>query len=144
MPAPPAHLDECVDHALAAVLRRRGFTATSALEQGRANVGFSDPDQLMFATEGDMVLLSHNERRFRALSADHQRRGRAHGGIIILPAGMTLDRLTVRAAMMLDWLGTMPDHRSRLFKWGHLQALLEQGFRLEGYGAEEVRLALAR
>ena len=38
----------------------------------------------------------------------------------------------------------MPDHRSRLFKWGHLQELLEQGYRLEGYSLEEIRLALAR
>lgn len=144
MPAPPAYLDECVDHALAAGLRRRGFTATSALEQGRANIRYSDLDQLEFATARDMVLISHNERHFRALSADHQRQGRAHGGIVILPAGMTLNRLTVRAALTLDWLGTMPDHRSQLFKWGHLQALLEQGCRLEGYSDEEIRLALAR
>jgi hypothetical protein len=144
MPAPPAYLDECVDHALVAILRRRGFTVTSALEQGRANLGFSDSDQLMFATERDMVLISYNERHFRALSADRQRQGQAHGGIVIVPAGTVLERLTIRAAMMLDWLGTMPDHRSRLFKWGHLQELLEQGFRLEGYGLEEVRLALAR
>ena len=144
MPAPPAYLDECVDQALVAALRRRGFTATSALEQGRANIRSSDPDQLVFATERGMVLISHNERHFRALSADHQRQGRVHGGIIIVPAGMTLDRLTVRVAMMLDWLGTMIDHRSQLFKWGHLQALLEQGFRLEGYSDDEIRLALAR
>ena len=46
--------------------------------------------------------------------------------------------------MLLDWLGTMPDHRSQIFKWGHLQALLEQGYRLPGYTEDEVRLALAR
>jgi hypothetical protein len=144
MPAPPAYLDECVDQALVATLRRRGFTVTSALEQGQANIRSSDPDQLVFATERSMVLLSHNERHFRALSAAHQLQGRPHGGIVILPAGTILERLTLRAAMMLDWLGVMPDYRSGFFKWGHLQELLEQGYRLQGYSSEEVRLALAR
>jgi hypothetical protein len=46
--------------------------------------------------------------------------------------------------MMLDWVASMPEYRSGFFKWGHLQARLEQGHRLPGYGAEEVRLAVGR
>lgn len=46
--------------------------------------------------------------------------------------------------MMLDWLGTLEDHRSQMYKWGHLQALLERGYRLPNYDEDEVRLALAR
>jgi hypothetical protein len=88
MPAPPAYLDECVDHALVDRLRQRG--------------------------------------------------------IVIIPASPPFDRIAVRAAMMLDWLGTLAEHRSRIHKWGHLQALLEQGFHLPGYGENDVRLALAR
>ena len=90
------------------------------------------------------MLISHNESDFRNLANDYRRRGLSHGGIIILPEHSPIERLTVRAAMMLDWLGTVPDHRSRLIKWGHLQELLEQGYRLPGYDAGEVRLALAR
>jgi len=144
MTAPDAYLDECVDHELLIDLRRRGFSVTSALEQGRANIGIDDADQLAFAARNDWVLVSFNERHFRALSAAYERNGRAHGGVIIVPASPPLDRLMIRAALMLDWLDTMPDHRSRLFKWGHLQGLLEQGYRLPGYHEHDVRLALAR
>lgn len=44
---------------------------------------------------------------------------------------------------MLDWVGTQP-YRSRLFVWGQLQHLLEQGFRLPGYTEDKVRAALGR
>ena len=81
MPAPAAYLDECVYHDLVVGLRLRGFTATSALEQGRANVGIDDADHLLFAMQHDLVLVSYNERHFRALSVDHQRRGREHGAL---------------------------------------------------------------
>jgi hypothetical protein len=144
MTAPPAYLDECVDHALVAGLRQRGFIATSALEQRRANLGVDDADQLTFAAQHDLVLISFNERHFRALSTAYERDGRAHGGIIIVPASPSFQRLLIRVALMLDWLGTMSNHRSRLFKWGHLQGLLEQGYRLPGYDELEIRLALAR
>ena len=43
--------------------------------------------------------------------------------------------------MMLDWIATQP-HESRLFAWGHLQQLLERGFRLPGYSEDDVRDAL--
>ncbi|MBI4491684.1 MAG: hypothetical protein HY690_02710 [Chloroflexi bacterium] len=46
--------------------------------------------------------------------------------------------------MLLDWIATFPDHRSRLFKWGQLQELIEQGYRLPGYSEAEVQLALGR
>lgn len=144
MLGPPGYLDECADHDLVGALRARGFTVTSALEQGRANLGYPDDVQLAFASARDWVLITYNERHFRALADAYRRERWLHGGIIVLPVKPPFERLTVRAAMMLDWLGTMSDHRSQLFKRGHLQALLEQGFRLEGYSAEEIRLALAR
>jgi hypothetical protein len=144
MPTPAAYLDECVDHELVAGLRQRGFTATSALEQDRANSAIDDADQLAFAAQHDLVLVSFNERHFRALSDAYQRNSRPYGGVIIVPASPPFDRVMIRVALMLDWLGTMTDHRSRLFKWGHLQGLLERGYRLPGYDEDEVRLALAR
>jgi hypothetical protein len=46
--------------------------------------------------------------------------------------------------MMLEWIVTHGDPRSRLFSWGTLQELLEQGFRLPGYTEQDVQLALGR
>jgi hypothetical protein len=144
MVAPAAYLDECVDHDLVDGLRLRRFTVTSAREQGQANRGATDEDQLVFATARDFVLVTFNERHFRALAEGRRRRGVAHGGIVVLSARPPFERLIVRAAMMLEWLGTMPDHRSQIFKWGRLQELLEQGYRLPSFTDEEVSLALAR
>lgn len=144
MPAPPAYLDESVDHDLVDALRARGFTVTSALEQGRANLGYPDEAQLAFANARGWVLITYNERHFRALADAYRRERWSHDGIVVLPGRPPFERVAIRAAMMLDWLGAMPDHRSQLFKWGHLQGLLEQGYLLEGYNSEEIRLALAR
>ena len=144
MPAPPAYLDECVDHDLVDALRARGYTVTSALEQGRANLGYPDRAQLAFASARGWVLITYNERHFRALADSYRRDQSSHCAIVVLPVKPPFERLVVRAAMMLEWLGTMTDHRSGFFKWGHLQEMLEQGYRLEGYTSEEVRLALAR
>jgi len=126
MTVPAGYLDECVDHNLVAALRQRGFIVSSALEQNRANISEEDAAQLAYAAAEGWVLITHNERHFRALSDQHRQRHEPHGGIIVLPERPPFSRLVVRASMMLDWLGTMPQYRSELFKWGHLQALLSK------------------
>jgi hypothetical protein len=93
MPAPPAYLDECVDHELVAALRARGFTVTSALEQGRANIAFRDDAQLAFASARGWVIVTYNERHFRALADAYERRRQTHGGIIVLPGRPPFERL---------------------------------------------------
>jgi Domain of unknown function (DUF5615) len=85
MPAPSAYLDECIDHNLVGALGAQGFSVSSALEQGSANVGDEDNAQLAYATARGWILISHNERHFRSLSEAYRQRGQPHGGIIILP-----------------------------------------------------------
>ncbi len=46
--------------------------------------------------------------------------------------------------MLIDWIGTLDAHRSRYFKWGMLQEVLERTGRLTGYHDAEVQLALGR
>jgi hypothetical protein len=46
--------------------------------------------------------------------------------------------------MLLDWVATFPDHRSRLFRWHDLQQHLIGGGRLPGYGKEDIRRALGQ
>ncbi|MCC7370952.1 MAG: DUF5615 family PIN-like protein [Chloroflexi bacterium] len=144
MALPAVYLDECVDHDLVAALRWRGYAVTSALEQGRANVGETDEAQLAYAAEHGWMLLTHNERHFRALHVAYVQQARDHGGLIIMPATPPRERLLIWCALMLDWIELMPDHQSGSFKWGRLQSLLEQGFRLSGYPEQDVVLALAR
>ena len=131
MPAPPIYLDESVDYSLAEALRQRGFSVFTVQDEGSS--GDSDPEQLAYATERDWRLLSHNSRDFRRLHANYQRHQRPHSGISLLPQRSLMALLTLRAAMMLDWLQSLPDYRSQLFTWGQLQSLLERGQRLRGY-----------
>ena len=130
MAAPPVYLDECVHHDLVGALRPRGFTATSALDEGMLQL--DDESQLAFATARGWVLLTYDYRDFLRLHHEFRRRGQAHGGILILPRRAEFELRLLRAAMMLDWLDTLADYRSRLLRWGALQQLLIGGHRLPG------------
>ena len=141
MPAPPALLDECIDLELVDALRARGYTVDSTHQLGLR--GLPDSAILDHAARLDRVLVTHNERHFRQ---EHRRRleqGKAHAGIACLSQLGPIERLTVRAAMLLDWIGTQ-DRHSRFFIWGTLQQQLEQGLRLPGYAEPDVRYALGR
>jgi hypothetical protein len=142
MPRPSAYLDECVDHGLVSELRQRGFSVTTAQAEGI--VGVDDEAQLAYTAARNLVLLSHNWHHFQKWHFRFTSQGRSHGGIIILPGPRPLAQLAARAALMLDWLATMSDYRSQLFRWGELQARLTQGYRLPGYSDADVALALGR
>src|SRR5438093_72620 len=107
MPSPPAYLDECVDHGLLLLLREKGFTVTTAQHEGI--VGVEDETQLTYTTAHNLVLLSHNWHHFQKLHFRFVTQGQPHGGIVSLPGPRPLPQLAARAALMLDWLGTLPD-----------------------------------
>jgi hypothetical protein len=139
MPLPSVYLDECVHAALADELRHRGFTVTTAAQEGMT--GIDDELQLSYASVHGWLILSYNRRDFERLHQSYERRRRVHAGIILLQQKPSLAIQTLRAAMMLDWIGTLPSHYSRLFKWSQLQQLLDRGHRPAGYSDLEIRLA---
>jgi Domain of unknown function (DUF5615) len=142
MPTPSAYLDECMDIKLAEALHRRGFTAvtTSAARM----LGATDEDQLLYAGAQGMVLVTHNRRHFRRLHRLFQEEQRLHGGIILLSRTTPLSRLTMRTTMMLDWIASLDDFHNRLFSWGTLQDLFDDGYDLPGYSDQDVRYAIGR
>jgi hypothetical protein len=142
MSAPPAYLDECIDRPVTEALRRRGFDILTAIESGLGE----EPDeiQLAHATRARRVLISYNRWDFRRLHAAYQLDGRDHGGIVIIPQSLLAHRRHLRAALLLDWLGTLDTYHSRLFQWNDLQQLLLRGLRLPGYSEEEVNDAIGR
>jgi predicted nuclease of predicted toxin-antitoxin system len=75
------YLDEDVDVLIAAALRSRGFSATTTLEAGQT--GNSDEEQLAFAAERRMAVLTHNRIHFEELARGYYAAGRKHHGIII-------------------------------------------------------------
>ena len=135
MPAPPVYLDQCVDYAVAEAWRQRGFSVFTVRDEEAP--GNADPEQRADATARGWLRLAPNRRDFRRLPADYQRHQRPHSGIILLPQRSHWALRTLRAAMMFDWLPSLPDYRSPLFTWGHLQRQLERGQRLRGYSEEE-------
>jgi hypothetical protein len=141
MPAPSVYLDECVNHGLVEPLRKRGFDVTTAQAEGI--VGVDDESQLSHAARRGLAILSHNKRHFQHWHRIFAEQGRSHGGIILLPSSR-LSLLELRAAMMLDWIGTHGDAGSRLFLWGDLQRELARGLALAGYSRADVRSALGR
>src|SRR5438067_2390899 len=101
MPLPAVYLDECIDPAMIAPLRQRGFDVTSAQLEGTR--GANDLDQLIYAMRLDRLIVSENGRHFRAWHRFFQQQGLPHGGIVIVPqTEVALE--TLRIAMMLDWI----------------------------------------
>jgi predicted nuclease of predicted toxin-antitoxin system len=109
------YLDEDVDVALAAALRRRGIDVLTT--QGAGNVQQRDGDQLAFASQAGRALFTHNVRDFVGLHNEMMREGRAHAGIVVsdqLSLGVLLRRLSKlcfhlaqeEMANRLEFLGT--------------------------------------
>jgi hypothetical protein len=142
MAAPAAYFDEDVPAPAARALRMRGFTVLTTSEAGALTA--SDDAQLLRATELGYVVVSHNRWHFRRLHEEFIRTGRAHGGIVLLPQDTNPDRLALRIALMLDWVGTQGAPTSRLWAWNACQQALIHGFRLANYSENDVSLALGR
>jgi hypothetical protein len=132
-----------VDCELAVRLVRRGFTATTAQAQGM--IGATDSQHLAFANQHQWAILTHNRRHFQREHQTYLRLGLPHSGILILPQRGGLDRLELRAVMMLDWISTYAlEIRSSLFTWTDLQLRLTQGLRLPRDSPADVREALGQ
>ena len=75
------YTDEDVTDRLVPLLRERGYEAESALKAG--TTGWTDEEQLAFASSRGWTLLTYNRRDFSALARHWQDTGRSHAGIIL-------------------------------------------------------------
>ena len=75
------YLDEDVSVRLADLLRARGFVVNTTLEAG--NLGHSDREQLEYAVDRKLTLLTHNRADFEALAVQYFSAGLMHHGIIV-------------------------------------------------------------
>jgi predicted nuclease of predicted toxin-antitoxin system len=75
------YLDEDVDVLVADLLRSRGFDATTTLDAARTGSG--DEEQLLYATEHEMALLTHNRVHFEDIATRYWQTGQTHAGIFI-------------------------------------------------------------
>lgn len=137
------YLDECVYRRTAQSFATRGISIVTA--QAVNMTAVSDEGQLRFATTNRWILLSINTQDFIQLHRTFQRNGWEHAGIITIPETFNPYRLTVRAAMALDWItAEFPDPSNSLFRWTDLQQRLNGGYVLGGYSDAEIALALGR
>ena len=103
MQRPRLYLDEDVQLAVAAGLRRRGHDVLTTVEAGRG--GSSDEEQLRFAISAKRCLFTFNRGHFAELHARVVASGEHHWGIIVSPQ-LHIGR-TVRALAAL--LSRHPD-----------------------------------
>jgi hypothetical protein len=74
--------EDAMARAVAHNLRQRGVDVTTVLEENR--LGFSDDEQLEFATAEDRVICTCNLRDFLTLHAEYLAHGKTHSGIILI------------------------------------------------------------
>ncbi|MDQ2787985.1 MAG: DUF5615 family PIN-like protein [Chloroflexota bacterium] len=125
-------------------LRQRGFVVRTAQSQGMTAA--SDEQQIRRAHADRSLLLTTNVRRdYVRLHAIFDANDEMHSGIITIPETFNPDRLTIRAAMMLDWITIeFTDPHNRLFRWTDLQRRLIDGYLRDGYTTVEITLVLGR
>jgi hypothetical protein len=133
------YLDECVNRRLADALRERGLRATAAVDEH--TLGLDDEAQLLFATRRGFVILSHNQRHFQQLHVRFEAEERPHGGILLLPPS-PLPLVTLRTAMLVNWVEAHSTTASLLARWHELQGHILAGLRLPGFSETEIRRAL--
>jgi len=75
------YLDQDVSVVMAAFLRARHFEVLTTQEANR--IGSSDAEQLSFAVQNKMALLTHNREDFEKLFREYLYTGKKHHGIII-------------------------------------------------------------
>jgi len=74
------YLDEDVSVRIAEILRGHGYDVHTAREKGR--LGTTDAEQLAFAVEQGLVLVTHNRTDFEELAVRYFEEDRTHAGII--------------------------------------------------------------
>ncbi len=136
----PVNADENVRRRLVEALRERGFDVLTAGDAGQ--LGADDDGQLAYAASAGRVLLTFDRGDFRRRHAQFMEAGRRHAGVALLPQRGPLERLIVRASLLLDWLATLEPGEARLVNWNDLQVRLHRGERLPDYDEDDVRIAL--
>jgi hypothetical protein len=75
------YLDEDVSVLIAKLVRSRGYSVLTTQEARQ--LGRSDEDQLDFAHQQQLAMLTHNRDDFAQLGTEYFASGKSHSGIII-------------------------------------------------------------
>jgi len=110
------YLDEDVDTKLAPVLRQLGWDTITVADVNRR--GLDDEDQLLYATENERTILTHNTSDYTKLNKLFWNKSLTHHGIIVAPQ-RDLKFLLKCLRNLLNELDSedMIDHVEYLTKW---------------------------
>lgn len=89
------HLDENVDHAIAAGLRLRGLDVTTATDANL--IAASDPEHIEYARREERVIFTQDQDFLR-----HHAAGDAHNGIVYSPLGVHSVGEIIRFLLLLS------------------------------------------
>lgn len=103
--------DECVNEALALVLRAHGIDVVTATDLGRK--GVSDAEQLDYATRQGRVIYT-TDRDFLRLAHRWLAEGQAFPGIVYHPPGKLSFRSTVEALLLVNAFYEPVDMQDRI------------------------------
>jgi predicted nuclease of predicted toxin-antitoxin system len=92
-------LDEDVSVLIAKLLRSRAYAALTTQEANQ--LGQSDADQLAFAVDRQLTILTHNRADFAKLATNYMAAGKKHHGIIIAVRRSPYE-ITQRLLRLLD------------------------------------------
>jgi hypothetical protein len=143
MPRIRVYLDENVPACVQSYLMQRQIPVTTA--QHEQTRGFSDEEQLRYATSQGLVLLTTNVRHFHRWHHEFRANGWEHGGIITVPQDdLYPQRLHIRSTMLVAWAETFATTRNVLFRWTDLQSQLYRGATLSGFNLGEIDYAIGK
>ena len=95
------YTDADVHGRLAGLIRKQGYDARSAVEEGNGDL--DDEDHLEFASAHNRAILTHNQKDFAPLHRKWQQEGKHHSGIILSPQ-LALGELLRRTLRMLNYI----------------------------------------
>jgi predicted nuclease of predicted toxin-antitoxin system len=95
------YTDEDISNLVATLLQSRGFDVLTTISARR--MGYTDSEQLKFATTQSRCLLTHNRVDFEILHLRLMERQIHHSGIIIVPQKSPYE-IAQRVGLLLDAL----------------------------------------
>ena len=95
------YADEDVANLVAVLLRNRGLDVLTTVEADMS--GYSDAEQLAYATSANRCILTHNRVDYERLHLNYVRLEQAHSGIIVTPQNNAYE-VAKRVGLMLDTL----------------------------------------
>lgn len=101
------YLDEDISHKVMLLARALGPDVTSAQEAARRE--YTDEAQLLFAAAEGRCLVSKNEKDYRRLTLDFQRRELPHAGILIVSRSLEGSQFARVAAALAHYATLYPE-----------------------------------